>query len=285
MASSPDADPDNVYHRALLEDKVRVPPSQLGQDLAVYLLSVLRTRYCGVCSKYGFVQDVSIVSVADPVMRLFSLNGDATCRVVFEARLCNPHVGAIVRGAVVSSNKFGVLVRCGPLDCVIARSPVSVRLRSHVDVDSVSPGNVVHVRVLGRRFEVGDVVISVVGKLVTHEEFEEALQRSQMPVQAKEPAARRQSATLVREVRVPLDDSDGLPPGLTVVRQGAGDGEDDGELPVDDVEDEQSGCDDAEDDNTVGEEGFEDPEDEEDLDEDSPSDPIGDAESDGDGDD
>lgn len=182
----------NVFHPVILEDKIRIPCTHLSRDLIAYVTRMLRTKYCGVCSKFGYVKEdlLQVLKVFDPVMQLSHLNGDACCKVRFKVLLCNPEINSIVRGVVTNMNKFGVMARSGPIEAIITKTPVSTDLRSTVQFDDIQIGNIVPIQIMGKRFEIGDVTISVIGKIVDMEEknyvsMSTGFRKSSTPVQEK----------------------------------------------------------------------------------------------------
>lgn len=205
---------DNVFVQTVLRHKVRLPASALTKQWKSHVLQALRTQFCGTCSRFGFVDEsgLSIVSVDDPVMQLANLNGDACCNVVFKAMVCNPTVGAVMRGTVAAANKFGVLVKCGPVDCVVTKAPVAQQLKSDVDVESVNIGDILHVRILGKLFNIGDLVISAVGRIISEEEARDwkAIETTEKGAASRAKAkAKKQAETRVVHLRATGAEQDG----------------------------------------------------------------------------
>lgn len=170
-----DIDVDNVFHLVVLQDKIKVPPHRLDARYNVYVADMLRGRYFNVCSKYGYVRDghLELLHIANPLAQLSHLNGDCCCNVLFKVWTCNPAVGSHVRGTVVKSNKFGILVAAGPLRCVLTRNAVSNVLRSDESaLDALDVGDRVVVKILGVRYENMDTTLVTVGILATEQDLE-----------------------------------------------------------------------------------------------------------------
>jgi DNA-directed RNA polymerase subunit E'/Rpb7 len=150
-----------------LQDRVKIIPSLLGKNLDHVISSILRKKYEAKCSQYGYIQQDTITiykysmgSIVSP-----SLNGDIQFTVQFYANVFNPIVGQIVRAKVVNANKFGVLAECESfIEIIIAKNTST--LASDIDLNAVSIGDMINVEILGKKYELNDKRISIVGRAV-----------------------------------------------------------------------------------------------------------------------
>jgi hypothetical protein len=103
-----------------------------------------------------------------------SLNGDIIYNVQFYASVCNPSVGSIVQAKVINTNKFGILAECTILlrnenvpilEIIIAKS--SIDENNTVNIENIKPHDLITIEVLGKKYELNDKKISVVGKIMT----------------------------------------------------------------------------------------------------------------------
>lgn len=236
-----DVDVDNVFCLRVLTDRVKVPASRLNQRMQTYIVDILRSKYQNVCSRFGFVRDgpIGLVHVDDPEVQTAHLNGDCVCRVAFRAWVCNPSVGSCMRGIVMRSNKFGVMVAAGPVQCVLARAPVSDSLKSS-DLDDLKIGETAVFRIAGVRYEVMDAFISAVGTLASEEDFDDDIDR--VRASARDPDAVLQVAAAAR-----TEDADVEPDDVSDASDAEAD--DDADADADDQKEEEDSeaSDDAED--------------------------------------
>ena len=154
--------------RCTLAEKVKLAPSEITKHYRDTILRRLKTKVEGVCSRHGFVvsDSVDILSISNGVVEMPGLNGAYLFDVKFTADVCNPALGSVVRAKVININKFGILAEVkGILEIIIAKT--SVNIKSEVDLETVKIGDEVYVEVLGKKYELGDKRISIIGRIVT----------------------------------------------------------------------------------------------------------------------
>lgn len=158
----------------LLSDKVRVTPAELGCNIQDVLLHKLRTQMEGRCTRHGYIKPDSIQLRRSSMglVQAFTLNGDAVYRVAYTAQVCNPSIGCVVRAKVVNMNKFGLLAEAvvsgtsttSVLEIIVARTMVNAK--HDVSIDSIRVNDTITVQILGKKYELNERRISVVGRLV-----------------------------------------------------------------------------------------------------------------------
>jgi hypothetical protein len=103
------------------------------------------------------------------------LNGDVEYIVKYSADVCNPAVGSSVKAKVVNQNMFGILAECSikngsitrpVLEIIIAK--VSSTNDPEVNVESVNVGDIINVEIVGKKFELDDTKITIVGKIISN---------------------------------------------------------------------------------------------------------------------
>ena len=174
---------DNVFIRALLTDKVKLKPNQVTKEYAKYILNKLRATYEAKCTYHGYIKpksiEVSKISVGKSIDG--SLNGDAMFNVVYYADVCNPTVGSTVKAKVVNTNMFGILAENGVdidgtfypiLEIIVAKNS---SVKSDVDLEKIKIGDVVNIEVVGKKFELNDLKITVVGKVIENQKQKKEL--------------------------------------------------------------------------------------------------------------
>lgn len=181
---------DNIFMRMLLTDKVKLEPAFLSKKYKDEVLRRLKLRLEGVCSRHGFIKpnSIEIYKVCMGKVELISLNGNVMFDVSFYADICNPLIGSVIKSKVMNVNKFGILAEAeGVVDIIIAKN--SVGIQSEIDLNKIRIGDEILVEVVGKKFELNDKKISLIGRVVkdiksigqstdnhTDEEDEEELQ-------------------------------------------------------------------------------------------------------------
>lgn len=173
---------DPYFVRSLLKDTVLVKPHQIGSNYREVILHLLNKRFEGVCSRHGFIVPGSIAvhKINNAKVQAFSLNGDVCYSVQYYAGVCNPPVGSVLPARVINMNKFGVMAHSGidsddgtfipVIESIVTRQTseaFGTGLSSEVDLDSLKIGDSVFVEILGKKFELNDEKISVIGRVVT----------------------------------------------------------------------------------------------------------------------
>lgn len=163
---------DQCFTRQLLVEKIKLKPSLLGHNIPKILTKFLVAKFEAKCSQYGYIQPGSIELFKYSVGQLIaaSLNGDVLFVTQFYANVCNPLIGQVIKAKVVNANKFGILAEVSledntpVLEIIIAKNTSA--LSSDIDLNNISLGEVVNVEVMGKKFELKDKKISIVGRVV-----------------------------------------------------------------------------------------------------------------------
>lgn len=108
-----------------LEDKVRVPPDRLGEDLNTVILSVLQEQLEGSIDK-----EVGIFIAVNKVLDvgegdLIPGDGAVYYDVTFEALVLRLALQEVIEGEVVETTSFGAFVSLGPIDAMLHVSQIS----------------------------------------------------------------------------------------------------------------------------------------------------------------
>lgn len=114
-----------MYYKLLLEDKVRVPPHRLGEDLIKVILDVLQEQLEGSIDKeIGiFIAVTKVIEVGEGEM----VPGDGAVYydVKFEALGLRLSLQEVLEGVVVETTTFGAFVSLGPIDAMLHVSQIS----------------------------------------------------------------------------------------------------------------------------------------------------------------
>lgn len=174
----------DIFIREVLVDKVKVKPQMLGNNINQILNAILTRKYAGVCSHHGFIRPNSIEVIKHSVGNLLSVsfNGDVLYSVCFKADVCNPMIGSKVFAKIINMNKFGILAETGItfngkvmpiLEIIVAKQ--TVNMNSMINLDTLNIGDIVTVEILGKKYELTDTKISVVGRIVAKGNHQEVI--------------------------------------------------------------------------------------------------------------
>ncbi|NTU99682.1 MAG: DNA-directed RNA polymerase [Methanoregulaceae archaeon] len=114
-----------MYYRIRLEDKVRVPPHRLGEDLRIVILDVLQEQLEGSIDKeIGiFIAVTKVLDVGEG--EIVPGDGAVYYDVEFEALVLRLVLQEVVEGLVVETTSFGAFVSLGPIDAMLHVSQIS----------------------------------------------------------------------------------------------------------------------------------------------------------------
>ena len=176
---------------------VQLNPNEMDARYQERLMTKLQQEYEGICSKYGYIKPntIEIVKRSCGQIQKAYFNGCIKFEVLCRAEVCNPVPGSIVEAIVKNKNQLGVLAesyidmkdtqRVPILDIII---PIkSAGIISQIPLEQVQIGETIHVEVMGKKFQMKDKKISIIGrgvvssdskiKEVPLEEEDEELQR------------------------------------------------------------------------------------------------------------
>jgi DNA-directed RNA polymerase subunit E'/Rpb7 len=155
---------------------VQLTPEELDSKYQERLYEKLRNTYEGICTKFGFIHQNSIEivkrSCGNCVKQHF--NGAIRFDVICRAMTCNPVISSVVEAVVKNKNTLGILAESSVqienqtvpiLDIII---PIkSAGIISDINIDTVSIGDTITVEVMGKKYQMKDKKISIIGRIVT----------------------------------------------------------------------------------------------------------------------
>ncbi|MDV2480813.1 DNA-directed RNA polymerase [Methanoculleus sp. Wushi-C6] len=114
-----------MYYKMTLEDKVRVPPHRLGEDLEKVILNVLQEQLEGsIAKEIGiFIAVTKILNVGEG--ELIPGDGAVYYDVRFEAAVLRLALQEVIEGEVVETTSFGAFISLGPIDAMLHVSQIS----------------------------------------------------------------------------------------------------------------------------------------------------------------
>ncbi|MFZ1898192.1 DNA-directed RNA polymerase [Methanoregula sp.] len=114
-----------MYYKMMLEDKVRVPPTRLGEKLDKVLLDVLQDQLEGSIDKeLGiFIAVTRVDHVGEG--EIVPGDGGVYYDVKFEGLVLRLALQEVIEGLVVETTSFGAFVSLGPIDAMLHVSQIS----------------------------------------------------------------------------------------------------------------------------------------------------------------
>jgi DNA-directed RNA polymerase subunit E' len=109
----------------ILEDKVRVPPQRLGEELRSVILDVLQEQLEGSIDKeIGiFIAITRVMNIGEG--EIIPGDGAVYYDVSFEGVVLRLGLQEVVEGIVVETTSFGAFVSLGPIDAMLHVSQIS----------------------------------------------------------------------------------------------------------------------------------------------------------------
>jgi DNA-directed RNA polymerase subunit E' len=114
-----------MYYRMKLEDKVRVPPHRLGEELSRVILDVLQEQLEGSIDKEigVFIAITKVLDIGEG--ELVPGDGAVYYDVTFEGVVLRLSLQEVIEGLVVETTSFGAFVSLGPIDAMLHVSQIS----------------------------------------------------------------------------------------------------------------------------------------------------------------
>ena len=166
----------DIFIRVPLADHVKVGPKQLTQNMSATIVNRLVKLYAGKCSHHGYIRTGSIELITYSFGHVMdvTLNGDVDYYVTYFAQVCNPAIGSTVKAKVVNQNMFGILAESGIdntpiLEIIISNLSLSENndnANDSININTIKRGDIINVEIVGKRFELDDTKMTIVGKVV-----------------------------------------------------------------------------------------------------------------------
>ena len=167
-------DDPNIYSKSVLTQKVMLTPSDLqvksksevNDNIDRVIKRILIDQIEGKCSKDGYVKQdsVSIIKRSTGQIKCNQFTGDVHYNVMFSCIVCNPVKGQEITCTVKNTNKMGLLAESGPMNIIVAYEHLDEGIRDIFK--TIVPGSKIIVRIVGKRININDQIISVVAKVI-----------------------------------------------------------------------------------------------------------------------
>ena len=154
---------DNIYFISVIKKSIIIEPKKQTVPLQDTIHNLIKQEFEGKCIEEGYVKPGSTHIIKRSLLKTVANNFGANMYVDarIKAEICRPVKGNIIECTVEKINKMGLLATTGPLSIVIPRNFHSNK-DAFKDIDIKS---VIHVEVVGARFEINWDHIDVIAKL------------------------------------------------------------------------------------------------------------------------
>ena len=170
---------DNFIETSL-NDVVKVHPVYCNMNLKNHIIDILKKKYEGICSKFGYIKENSITNLKkySGKIELHTFHGYVLYKVSFNAKICNPTIGSIIKCNVKNMNSFGILCVSGfeekgvfkqVINVIVPKQP-SVMLENSEYFESVKLDDDIYVEIIGKRYQLKNEHISAIGKIINNQE-------------------------------------------------------------------------------------------------------------------
>ena len=162
-----------------LNDVVKVHPIYCNNNLTNHIVDILKKKYEGICSKFGYIKENSITNLKkySGKLELHTFHGYVLYKISFNAKICNPTIGSIIKCNVKNMNSFGILCVSGfeekgtfkqVINVIIPKQP-SIMLENTEYFESVKLNDDVYVEIIGKRYQLKNEHISAIGKIINNQ--------------------------------------------------------------------------------------------------------------------
>ena len=170
----------SVFVHFTLQDRVYIDGKYVNRHVRDTVVNKLRNSIEGVCSKHGLIRpgSVSVSSISLGVMTA-EAGGGTTFNVTFDADVCNPKVGSIIKCRVDNINNVAAFAANAEGERAVEMiiPPAPKNFTHQVPFSDLRAGNVFNVMIAGKRFHLGQRKIVCAGQIVSaaHTQEGEAL--------------------------------------------------------------------------------------------------------------
>lgn len=165
---------NDLYQPSVIRHKVCVPFSSIRDFARIehHLKEVVSNQIDGKCIPEGFVKPDSCKLQCYSVGTFFA--GNIQFVLDIECMICCPKEGMVMSCVAKTVTQAGIRAHAfnepSPVVVYVSREmhdAVSKNRTMTNSMDSIKPGEVIQIRVVGRRYELNDKHVSVIGELAS----------------------------------------------------------------------------------------------------------------------
>ena len=162
---------DSLYHPTLIQHKVCLPFSEIHDfnNLRGQLMRHVSAQMSGKCIAEGFVKPDSC-NIRSHSVGIFA-GGNISFNLEIECMLCCPPEGTVMQCVAKTVTQAGIRAHAcmepSPVIIYISREMHEASSAQSRMMDSIKPDDTFTMRVIGKRFELNDKHVSIIGELTT----------------------------------------------------------------------------------------------------------------------
>ena len=146
-------------------------PNELTRDFDKTIINKVRSTLENCCSKHGYIKKdtIKIIKRSAGYFKEAHLNGNIAFDISCIAEICNPSQDTIIKCEVKAKNNLGLRAigmydNMAILEVIIPK--ITSGIQSDVNIDNINIGDIVNVKVCGKKFTLYDKMISIIGKII-----------------------------------------------------------------------------------------------------------------------
>lgn len=149
----------------ILDTIVRLPCDRMDAGMDESIREIIAMKNEGKCTKVGYIypDSIEIIKTSMGKYEGSQFDGKMHFNVIYKAKVLNPAIDEIISAEVVNINKFGIMAKSDPL---VILMPHQYNPEPEI-AERVRVGDNVNVKVKGKKFNIGEDQITVIGHIVT----------------------------------------------------------------------------------------------------------------------
>ena len=161
-----------LFTKQRISKSISIKPQFLNSKIDESILNILNGTVGGKCSSEGYIRKGSIAISKKSLgqVNLGDQKANITFNVSFVCDICHPVEGNIYKCKVENKNKMGIVAFAGqknvkPIYAIVPRDYIG----EDFDFNSINVDDIIHIKVVGKRFKHNDTNIQIVGEIVNKE--------------------------------------------------------------------------------------------------------------------
>jgi len=154
---------------------IQLSPLELSNNFDDIIKNKMKETLEGVCSRFGYIKpgSLQIIKRSAGLFGKQHFNGYIRFDLLCKGEACNPPQGLVVEAVVKNKNALGLLAESSMfingenipvLDIIVPKK--SNGISSEIDLDEVQIGDNIFIKVMGKRYQLNDTNISIIGRAV-----------------------------------------------------------------------------------------------------------------------
>ena len=154
---------------------IQLSPLELNSNFDDVIKTKMKENLEGLCSRFGYIKpgSLQIIKRSAGLFGKQHFNGYIRFDLLCKGEACNPPQGLVVEAIVKNKNALGLLAESSMfingekipvLDIIVPKK--SNGIASEIDLDEVQTGDSIYIMVMGKRYQLNDTNISIIGRAV-----------------------------------------------------------------------------------------------------------------------